>query len=164
MIADLLGAVRAARAAVDQLDEAACHALGINRTDGRCLDVLDREGPVIAGRLAQQTGLSAAAATTAIDRLEAKGYARRTRDADDRRRVLVALTPLARKRTGRIWGPLAATSGELQRYTADELELLIDFHRHNRQADEHRAAQVRQLRFEEDEPSHRDDVRSTDAA
>jgi DNA-binding MarR family transcriptional regulator len=131
--------------AADQLDEAACDALGINRTDGRCLDVLDREGPVTAGRLAQAAGLSAAAATTAIDRLEAKGYARRTRDENDRRRVVVALTPLARERTGRIWGPLAASTGELRRYTAAELELLIDFHRQNRQADEQRAAQVRSL-------------------
>jgi DNA-binding MarR family transcriptional regulator len=149
LMTDLVEAVRAARAAVDQLDEAACQALGINRTDGRCLDVLDREGPVTAGRLAQQAGLSAAAATTAIDRLEAKGYVQRSRDANDRRRVLVALTPLARQRTRRIWGPLAATRGDLERYTADELELLIDFHRQNRQADEQRAAQVRALRFDE---------------
>ena len=50
--AELVAAVRDARAAVEQLDEAACAALGINRTDGRCLDVLDREGPLTAGRLA----------------------------------------------------------------------------------------------------------------
>jgi DNA-binding MarR family transcriptional regulator len=148
LVAELLDAVRASRAAVDQLDEAACLALGINRTDGRCLDVLDQEGPVTAGRLAQRTGLSAAAVTTAIDRLEHHGYARRVRDLQDRRRVLVELTDLARERSARIWGPLAADNDDLHRYTATDLELLIDFHRRTQYADEERAAQVRELRFQ----------------
>ena len=121
--------------------------MGINRTDGRCLDVLDQEGPVTAGRLAQRTGLSAAAVTTAIDRLEHHGYARRARDSRDRRRVLVELTDLARERSARIWGPLAADNDDLHRYTAAELQLLIDFHRRTQHADEDRAAQVRHLRF-----------------
>lgn len=153
LVAQLLGAVRAARAAVDQLDEAACRALGINRTDGRCLDVLDQEGSVPAGRLAERTGLSAAAVTTAIDRLEQKRYVRRRRDPNDRRRVLVELTPLAAERSARIWGPLAATTGDLDRYTADQLELLIEFHRRNQRVDEIRAAQIRELRFDNDEPT-----------
>ena len=59
------------------------------------VDVLDREGAVPAGRLAQVTGLSTGAMTTALDRLERSGYARRVRDAGDRRRVLVQLTEQA---------------------------------------------------------------------
>jgi DNA-binding MarR family transcriptional regulator len=151
MSKELVAAIRAARAAADQLDEAACHALDLNRTDGRCLDVLEAEGPLTAGHLAQRAGLSAAAATTAIDRLQAKGYVERTRDADDRRRVLVALTPLARERSGRIWGPLAATTpDDLRDYTDEQLALLVDFLRRTQRADEDRAAQVRQLRFDDD--------------
>lgn len=143
LIRDLLAAVRAARAAVDQLDETSCRALGINRTDGRCLDIIDQEGRVPAGRLAHRSGLTPAATTAAIDRLERKGYVRRAPDPDDRRRVLVELAPLARRRSAHIWGPLAAEADELSGYTATELELLIDFHRRSRRSDEARAAGLR---------------------
>lgn len=143
---ELLAAVRAARAAVNQLDEASCRALGINRTDGRCLDVLDQDGPVAAGRLAERSGLTPAAVTAAIDRLERKGYVRRSGDPTDRRRVLVGLTPLARERSAHLWGPLAAEAGDLDDYSSAELQLLIDFHRRSQRSDETRAAQIRALR------------------
>jgi DNA-binding MarR family transcriptional regulator len=146
LVRELLAAVRAARAAVDQLDEASCRALGINRTDGRCLDILDQERAVSAGRLAERSGLTAASATAAIDRLERKGYVRRATDPADRRRVLVELTPLARRRSAHIWGPLAAQASELDDYSPAELELLIDFHRRSQRSDEARAAEVRNLR------------------
>jgi len=143
LVRELLAAVRAARAAVDQLDEASCRALGINRTDGRCLDIVDQEGPVPAGRLAERSGLTPAAATAAIDRLERKGYLRRTPDSADRRRVLVELTGLARRRSAHIWGPLAAEATELFDYSRDELEVLIGFHHRSRESDEARAAALR---------------------
>jgi DNA-binding MarR family transcriptional regulator len=141
--------VRAAQSAVDQMDDAACRALGINRTDGRCIDVIDREGPVAAGRLAQASGLTTAAVTAVIDRLERAGYARRIGDPKDRRRVLVELTPLARERAEVIWGPFSVFNDVLARYTVEELELLLDFHRVGREHNERRAAEVRGLRFED---------------
>ena len=56
LIEELGLAVRAAQAAVDEMDEAASKALGINRTDARALDVVMREGPVTPGRLACTRG------------------------------------------------------------------------------------------------------------
>jgi len=147
LIEQLSYEVRAAQGAVDQMDDAACRALGVNRTDGRCLDVIDREGPVAAGRLAEASGLTTAAVTAVIDRLEKAGYARRVGDPGDRRRVLVELTPLMRERAEVIWGPFAMFHEVLSRYTAEQLELLRDFHRMGREYNEQRAAEVRALRF-----------------
>jgi DNA-binding MarR family transcriptional regulator len=149
LIHELTFEVRAAQGAVDQMDDAACRALGINRTDGRCIDVIDREGPVAAGRLAAASGLTTAAVTAVIDRLERAGYARRVGDPHDRRRVLVELTPLMRERAAVIWGPFAIFSEVLGRYTVEQLELLRDFHRMGREYNETRAAEVRTLRFDE---------------
>jgi DNA-binding MarR family transcriptional regulator len=149
VLAELAWEVRAAQSATDQMDAAACRALGINRTDGRCMDVIDREGPVAAGRLAEASGLTTAAVTAVIDRLEKAGYARRLSDPDDRRRVLVELTDLARERTGVIWGPLAELHAALGRYTIEELRLLRDFQRLGREYNEQRAAEVRALRFDD---------------
>jgi DNA-binding MarR family transcriptional regulator len=148
LVEELIFEVRAAQSAVDELDDAACRALGINRTDGRCLDILDREAPMTAGALAARSGLTTAAVTTVLDRLERAGYARRLRDESDRRRVLVELTPLARQRADAIWGPLGDSRGELGRFTTDQLELLRDFHRRARELNQRRAAEVRELRFD----------------
>jgi DNA-binding MarR family transcriptional regulator len=148
LIDELTREVRAAQVAVDLMDDAACRALGVNRTDGRCLDVIDREGPVAAGRLAEASGLTTAAVTAVIDRLERAGYARRVGDPNDRRRVLVELTPLLRERAEAIWGPFSVFNEVLGRYTVEQLELLRDFHRMGRTYNEERAAVVRKMRFD----------------
>jgi DNA-binding MarR family transcriptional regulator len=88
----------------DRFDEVACEYLGINRSDGRALDILDQHGRLTAGRLAAESGLSSGAITTLLDRLERAGYVRRLRDEGDRRRVLVELTDLAHERASEIWG------------------------------------------------------------
>jgi DNA-binding MarR family transcriptional regulator len=74
--------------------------------------------------------LSPGAATTAIDRLEKAGYVQRLRTADDRRRVMVQLTPRARRANQQIWGPLVVEGlSKLQGYSTKELTLLRDFMR-----------------------------------
>jgi DNA-binding MarR family transcriptional regulator len=148
LVEELANEVRASQAAVDQMDEAACRVLGINRTDGRCVDIIDREGPVAAGRLAEQSGLTTAAVTAVIDRLEKAGYARRLDDPNDRRRVLVELTSLARERAEVIWGPFSIFQDELSKLTIEQLKFLIDFHRRGREYNQQRAAEIRDLRFE----------------
>jgi DNA-binding MarR family transcriptional regulator len=122
-MAEITASMRAMQVAADLFDDASAELLGVNRTDHRALDILDQEGPMTAGRLAVRNHLSAAAMTTSIDRLESKGYARRFPDPDDRRRVLVEMTPLARRRAMKIYGPLAEAAARiLPRYTADELD------------------------------------------
>jgi hypothetical protein len=52
-----------------------------------------------------------------------------------------------RERADVIWGPFAMFHEVLSRYTAEQLELLRDFHRMGREYNEQRAAEVRALRF-----------------
>lgn len=134
LIEQTMLAVRAAQNAVDQVDEAAGQLLGVNRTDLRCLDLLEREGRVTAGRLAELAGLTTGAVTALLDRLEGKGYVRRLRDEGDRRRVLVEITPRAVELAEQVYGPIGEEAlGELEGYTDEQLTLLRDHYR--READ-----------------------------
>jgi DNA-binding MarR family transcriptional regulator len=87
--------------------------------------------------------------TAVIDRLEKAGYARRVGDPNDRRRVLVELTPLARERAQVIWGPFGVFRKELAKLSVDQLQWLLEFQRRGREYNEQRAKVVRELRFEE---------------
>jgi DNA-binding MarR family transcriptional regulator len=141
---ELIDEVRRSQNATDRFDQAVADALGLNRTDMRCLDVLEREGPVTAGRLAEATGLTTGAMTTALDRLERAGYAKRTRDTADRRRVLVAITAQAAD-AGRFYSEHAAQSERIyQRYTEAQLEMLLEFVRDGREFNEQHAVRLEQ--------------------
>lgn len=92
------------RRTADRLDEAVATQFGLNRTDLRCLGILYRRGRVTAGELAEESGLTPGAMTTALDRLEHNGYANRVADPTDRRRVLVTSTVATRELGARVWG------------------------------------------------------------
>jgi DNA-binding MarR family transcriptional regulator len=127
----LVGAVgRATQAyqrATDGFDDAVGRVLGLNPTDLRCLDWLT-ERPMSAGELSAATGLSSAATTTLLDRLEVKGFVRRVRDPADRRRVMAELTPDGLGRIGALYGPLVTEGGALLGpFSADELAAMLQF-------------------------------------
>jgi DNA-binding MarR family transcriptional regulator len=120
--------VRRSQNRTDEHDEAVAAAVGVNRTDMRCLDILAQEGGATAGRLAERMGLTTGAITTVLDRLESAGLARRERDATDRRRVRVALTEQAHAELMPFYAPLQEMSEKLfARYTKEQLELLLGF-------------------------------------
>jgi len=140
---ELVDEVRRSQLATDRFDQAVADALGLNRTDMRCMDVIEREGPVAAGRLAEATGLTTGAITTVLDRLERGGVARRVRDESDRRRVLVELTPEARAGAAEFYGPHLEMSEQLyRRYTVEQMKLLLGFVRNGREFNEREAARV----------------------
>ncbi len=68
--------------------------------------------PRRAGELAAAVGLTSAATTAMLDRLERKGLVRRVPDPGDRRSVLVEMTEGARRLAARFYGPLAAEGAE----------------------------------------------------
>ncbi len=143
---ELIGLARAHEAANDAFDEVACQKLGINRTDLRCLNIVDNQGSMTAGRLAELSGLTTAAITSVLDRLERAGYARRVRDQQDRRQVMVEVTPLLAERATPIWGPLGDEArSTLGRMSADELEALMDFYRLGIELNERHIERVRHL-------------------
>ena len=67
--------------------------IGMNLIDLQVTNILDITGPVTAGRLAELTGVTTGAVTGILNRLEEAGLVRRERDPNDRRRVIVRLTP-----------------------------------------------------------------------
>ena len=122
------GEVRRAQNRSDAYDEAVADAVGINRTDHRCLDILENEGGATAGRLAELMGLSTGAVTTVLDRLERAGLARRVRDEHDRRKVNVVVTEKAGALLWPFYEPLMKMSERLYvRYSDQQLALVLDF-------------------------------------
>ena len=139
----LLYEVRRSQNATDRFDQAVADAIGINRTDLRCLDVIQREGRVTAGRLAEETGLTTGAITTVLDRLERAGLARRARDPGDRRRVLVEVAPDALQGAGMFYAEHIALSERVyRRHTEEQLEMLLAFVREGREVNEREAAKL----------------------
>ncbi len=127
LIAAVGRATQAYQRATDGFDDAVGRALGLNPTDLRCLDWLT-EGAMSAGELGAATGLSSAATTTMLDRLERKGFVRRERGGRDRRKVLVEMTPRGRRVLGELYGPLATDGAVLlERFNDDQLAMMRDF-------------------------------------
>jgi DNA-binding MarR family transcriptional regulator len=138
-------AVRANQRGTDVVDELVGQLLGVNRTDGRLLDILEQHGRMSAGQLAQASSLTSGAITTALDRLEHAGYAQRVADPSDRRRVLVELTQRTRDLTIELFGPMLELFQPLSDlYTDEDLRLLIDFNRNAAEIQERHAELLRQ--------------------
>jgi DNA-binding MarR family transcriptional regulator len=139
--------IRASQVAADKFDDVASEVLGINRTDHRVLDVIDRLGPIAAGDLAKEAGLSPAAMTASIDRVEEAGIAHRIADPSDRRRVLVEVLPSTRERAMKIYGPLEqAFLKQTQHYSVKELEVINDFLERGQVISDEHLQRVRRMR------------------
>jgi DNA-binding MarR family transcriptional regulator len=143
LLTELVAVNRAYQSAVEKMDEAFCRLMGVNRTDGRCLDIIDQRPGLTAGELAAAVGLSRGAVTTALDRLEARGYVERRRDPEDRRRVTVQPTPEANRLAWEAYGPLGEMGGPVLAQRSDEqLETIIDFLRGGTDINERRANEI----------------------
>jgi DNA-binding MarR family transcriptional regulator len=126
LIDDVGNAMQAYQRSNDAFDDVVGRRLGLNRADLRCLDWLV-DGPKSAGRLSEATGLSSAATTTMIDRLERKGFVRRLPNEADRRQVMVEMTPEGRERAWQFYGPLVTEGATLlRRLTLEQLAMLRD--------------------------------------
>lgn len=144
LLAEVGRATQAYQRATDGFDDVVGRKLAVNPTDLRCLDWLT-ERAMTAGELGAATGLSSAATTTLVDRLERRGFVRRQRDTVDRRRVVVELTDHGRGVLGELYGPLAREGGRLlARFSDEELTRLRDFLLEATKAVDKHRAQVRQ--------------------
>jgi|SRR5882724_6184836 len=102
--------------------------LGLHPTDYKALGILERLGAMSAGDIARHSGLATASVTNLVDRLEEKGFVRRVRDGEDRRRVLVE--PVRdRISAGRTLfaSTIASLARLFQGYSDRELGVIADF-------------------------------------
>jgi len=149
LIHEFIAAVRAAQTANQMLDSAIADFLGVHGSAYRCLDILDQDGPMTAGELAQRARLSPGATTTIVDRLEEKGLAQRTRDTADRRRVLLEVTPELRRRGEQLYGKPEDAGAALAMYSDEQLEFLTQFMEGNRAFQLQKMQELEQLKARE---------------
>ncbi|MDH6230873.1 DNA-binding MarR family transcriptional regulator [Mesorhizobium soli] len=120
-------AVMAWQDATQAFDDAVGERAGLNAAERRALALLQR-GPQTAGAVAAATALTPAAVTSLIDRLEARGLVKRTRSAEDRRKVMVEAGEAARELGLKYYGPIAQAGWEmLDGYSDAELAIVERF-------------------------------------
>jgi DNA-binding MarR family transcriptional regulator len=128
LLRDLEEAMRRSSAQGVIFGQTVANVAGISGSDLECLDFLNLEGRVTAGRLAEVTGLTTGAITGVVDRLEKAGLVRRERDEADRRKVFIATVPENVAKIGRFYVPMQAAMQKLwSTYSEAELQLLLRF-------------------------------------
>ena len=128
LLQELEEAMRRSSAQGVVFGQAVANVAGISGSDLECLDFLNLEGRVTAGRLAEVTGLTTGAITGVVDRLEKAGFVRRERDAADRRKVFIVTVPENIAKVGRFYVPMQASMQKLWgTYSDAELQLLLRF-------------------------------------
>ena len=127
--ARLGAAVQAYQSAVDDFDRELARLMGVNETDLRCLEILFAVEEITPRELSLQLGLTTGSVTTMLDRLEKLAYLTRTPHPDDRRKTLIRVTPEAAQRAFGLIGPFLEDAGRkvFDRYTPEQLELVIDY-------------------------------------
>lgn len=99
--------------------------LGVNRNDLRCMEVIQREQPISPKRLSEAGGLSPAAVTKVLDRLERAGFAERVPDADDRRSVRIIATDNREDERRELWREVDSSARAVfDRLSPSERELV----------------------------------------
>lgn len=131
--------------ATNLFDERLSEFLGINNTDGRCLDIIERLGRVSAGQLANHAGLTTGAVTAVVDRLESAGYVTRIRDPLDRRKIWVEPTPHLSALVETIFGVYDLVGPLMVRhFTEEQLEGILAFLRMGTRINQDLAAGLRE--------------------
>lgn len=104
-------------------------SLGLHPTDVDALQVLlAADEPPAVQQLGARLGLSSGAVTGLVDRLEASGHARRVRDPDDRRRVIVEAAPHSRPDVIEALGSHLSALGRLvDEFDDDEVAVVVRF-------------------------------------
>jgi DNA-binding MarR family transcriptional regulator len=103
-------------------------AVGIHPTDYKTMSLLQRQGPMSAGAIADTTGLTTASVTALINRLERRHFVRRAHDPADGRRVIVEITSEGVDTFAPFFqAPELAQHRLFAPYTTDELQVIHDF-------------------------------------
>jgi DNA-binding MarR family transcriptional regulator len=145
LMRDLSEVFREYQRSVDKIDELATGLMGVNRTDARVLDLLEENGRMTAGEIAEGAGITSGAVTGVIDRLERIGYAKRVRDEMDRRKVLVEPTAKLQKAAQDIYYGIATKADtKMRAYSDDEIRVVLRFLRDTITITDDQAAELRE--------------------
>lgn len=118
--------------------------LRMSVTDVHAIGALLEFGPVGAHRLAELLGMTSGATTRLVDRLERAGFVVREPDRTDRRRIVLHVVPERVAEVARYYEPMGERwRRQLDDYTDDQLQFLIEFLRQGR---EHAQAETAALR------------------
>ncbi|MBL8097493.1 MAG: MarR family transcriptional regulator [Anaerolineales bacterium] len=102
--------------------------VGMGANDLKCAELLVRKGPLTAGQLAEESGLTTGAITGVVDRLEKAGWARRETDPTDRRKVIIRPSPKDAQTVSGLYDTYTEAMGALLgRYSLAELTLILGF-------------------------------------
>lgn len=127
LVAEIGGLVMRWQDATQAFDDAVGRRHDLNAADRRCLGLVSI-APRAAGEIAAETGLTPAAVTSLIDRLEARKLVRRRLDPSDRRKVLVEATEPAQQLVATHYLPIATAGADMLRaYPLDALEAVRRF-------------------------------------
>jgi len=128
LLQELENAMRKASAQGTMFAKTVADRAGISSSDMDCMDFLNVEGRMTAGRLAELTGLTTGAITGVIDRLEKAGFVRRERDESDRRKVFIAPVPERMMEIGRFYTLMQrAMEKQSEGYSDSELKVLLRY-------------------------------------
>lgn len=120
LLAELSAVAREASGRALVVHQAIADRFGLGASDLKCLDLARAEPDLTAGRIADATGLSAAAVTALLDRLERAGFIERVRGQADRRKVHVRSTGRHEAAMAAAFGELAAGFGETAAAFSDD--------------------------------------------
>jgi DNA-binding MarR family transcriptional regulator len=129
LVLELSNAMRFNQNLADRFDEIVCKRVGISAIDFRCLDIVTQRTDISAGDLAKAAGISPAAVTNVIDRLEARGWLERFSDPKDRRKTLLRAGEKAGEEIFPYYQPLYEHFiASLGKMTVAQLEMQLDFY------------------------------------
>jgi MarR family transcriptional regulator, organic hydroperoxide resistance regulator len=107
---------------------AASKKLGLHVSDVKALNLLLEHGPLTAGQLAGELGLTPGAVTSLVRRLQAASFVRREPGPQDRRSVTIHIEPKQIAQATELYQPTTRSmTALLENYSVKELELLIEY-------------------------------------
>jgi DNA-binding MarR family transcriptional regulator len=128
LIKDIVVAIQDEQTQQAFLSNAIAERLGVTSNELEVLGTLVARGPLSAGDLARRTGLTSGAITRLIDRLVERGSVRRLADPEDRRRVLVEITPGAMRACDPFYEPIAREgTALLEQLSEKELDVILQY-------------------------------------
>jgi DNA-binding MarR family transcriptional regulator len=128
LLQELENAMRKASSQGAMFAKTVADRAGISSADMDCIDFVNLEGRMTAGKLAELTGLTTGAITGVVDRLEKAGFVRRERDEADRRKVFIVPVAERMMEIGRSFELLQrAMRKQSEGYGDAELKLLLRY-------------------------------------